>query len=240
MTNYTTDQQSRFWDDWISASSAWEVNPDNLRRAEVVLLAAKAAKHQRILEIGCGSGWLTLRLSELAKVTAVDIGVEAMKRMQAVHPNIQWIGGDFLSLDLLPGFDLIICMETISHIADQEAFAEKIATLAAPGCKLVLTTQNPLVWSRVSSLKPPQLGQLRNWPSRERLRALFEPYFDLNPIRTCAPGKGDSGFFRLLRGRGLLRRLSNGGSSALEEKFGLGCSLVVSGTLKCRATSVLT
>lgn len=221
--------QTKFWDTWITESSAWEANPENFRRAEFVLHVARARKHTLILEVGCGSGWLALMLAEFGHVTAVDVGVNAMERLKIIHPHIQWLGGDFLALDLPRGFDLIVSVETISHVADQEAFAEKIAALAAPGCDLALTTQNPLVWSRVSTLKPVRPGQLRNWPSRERLLKLFERHFALDPIRTCAAGRGDRGVFRFLRGRGLLRRISNGRSSLFEEKLGLGCSLVLSG-----------
>jgi 2-polyprenyl-3-methyl-5-hydroxy-6-metoxy-1,4-benzoquinol methylase len=230
MGHPTTNEQKRFWDNWIAESTAWEQNPDNARRAEIVLDVARARRHAKILEIGCGSGWLALQLAEFGQVTAVDIGIETIERLKALHPLVTWIGGDFLSLDLPPqSFDLIVSMETISHVADQEAFADKIASLAAPGCDLVLTTQNPLVWSRVSSLKPPRPGQLRNWPTRERLLALFGPHFALEPLRTCAAGKGDLGFFRVLRGFRKICRLVGDQWWLLEERLGLGCSLVLLG-----------
>jgi 2-polyprenyl-3-methyl-5-hydroxy-6-metoxy-1,4-benzoquinol methylase len=226
----TIDEQRRFWDSWIDESAAWEENPDNARRAEIVLSVARAREHARILEIGCGSGWLALQLAKFGQVTAVDIGAEAIERLKGLHPHICWIGGDFLTLDLpLQNFDLIVSMETISHVVDQEAFAGKIAELAASGCDLILTTQNPFVWKRVSSLKPLRPGQVRNWPSPGRLGALFGRHFVLEPVRTCAPGKGDLGIFKLIRGFRKMRRLVGDYWWFLEERLGLGCSLVLLG-----------
>ncbi len=230
MGHPTIDEQRRFWDSWIEESAAWEANPDNARRADIVLNLASARKHSKILEIGSGSGWLASRLAKFGQVTAIDIGAETIDRLKPLHPHITWIGGDFLQLNLSHrDFDLIVSMETISHVADQEAFADKIAQLAAPGCDLILTTQNPIVWSRVSSLKPPRPSQLRNWPTRERLRALFGTQFVLEPVRTCAPGKGDLGFFKVIRGFRKMHRLVGNRWWLLEERIGLGCSLVLLG-----------
>ena len=139
MGHPTVNEQVRFWDSWIWEFAAWGKNPDNARRAEIVLSLANAQKHAKILEVGCGSGWLALQLANFGQVTAVDVGAETIERLRALHPHITWIGGDFLSLDLpSQSFDLIVSMETISHVANQGAFAEKIAQLARPGCDLVL------------------------------------------------------------------------------------------------------
>ena len=172
-------------------------------------------------------------------MTAVDVGAETIERLRALHPHITWIGGDFLSLDLpSQSFDLIVSMETISHVANQGAFAEKIAQLARPGCDLVLTTQNPFVWNRVSSLKPAKPGQLRRWPTREQLIALFGSNFVLEPLCSCAPGKGDLGVFKIIRGLGKIRRLvGNQWWLLLEERLGLGCSLVLLGKRRMRVLS---
>jgi 2-polyprenyl-3-methyl-5-hydroxy-6-metoxy-1,4-benzoquinol methylase len=223
-------EQSNFWDSWIAESAAWEANPDNARRLQVVLEFVRSRPRTNILEVGCGSGWLSLRLAEYGYVTAVDIGVTTIDRLKKTHPHIDWIGGDFLSIDVgRDNFDLIVSMETISHVENQAFFANKIADLAAPECDLIVMTQNPFIWSRTSSLRPPQPGQLRNWPTREALINLFEPHFDLKPIRTCVPGRGDQGILRLLPFRRTLRRAFGDRWTRAEEAVGLGCSLVVTG-----------
>jgi 2-polyprenyl-3-methyl-5-hydroxy-6-metoxy-1,4-benzoquinol methylase len=223
-------EQANFWDSWIAESAAWEANPDNARRLQVVLECARARPRATILEVGCGSGWLALRLAEYGHVTAVDIAVSAIDGLKTIHPHIDWVGGDFLSMDIgRDNFDLIVSTETISHVEDQLLFAKKIADLAAPECDLILTTQNPFDWSRTSSLKTPRPGQLRNWLTRERLINLFEPHFDLQPIRTCAPGKGDRGVLRLLPFTRPLRRAFGDRWTQAEEAMGLGCSLVITG-----------
>jgi SAM-dependent methyltransferase len=222
--------QTKLWDGWIAESAAWEANPDNARRSQAVLERARARPRTNILEIGCGSGWFALQLAQYGPVTAVDIGVATIDRLKNLYSHIDWIGGDFLSLDIgRHNFDLIVSMETISHVEDQVLFATRIAELAGPECDLILTTQNPFIWNRTSSLKPPRPGQLRNWPTRNRLIDLFEPHFDLKPIRTCAAGRGDRGILRLLPFRRTLHRAFSDRWARVEEAMGLGCSLIVTG-----------
>lgn len=158
-------------------------------------------KDLNILDIGCGSGWLSVELARFGKVTAVDLAIEKIHQLQKKHPHIEWIGGDFLSLDIRQNhYHLVISLETIAHVSDQEAFALRIAEVMHPKGKFLLTTQNEYVWSRTKSLRPPGKGQIRNWPSRQKLIGLFEPYFKINNILTCAPG-GDRGLPGLFNSR---------------------------------------
>jgi SAM-dependent methyltransferase len=193
-------ERSRFWTGWVAESSAWEDNPDNRRRAEVVLAAIDGfvRPHDRVLDVGCGTGWMTRQLGRRSdRVTGQDLASDAMDALRRTHPQVTWIGGDFVTVALNePAYEAIVCMETISHVPDQKAFAARIVQLLAPGGKLILTTQNPYVWHRTSWLEPTKAGQLRNWPTRDRLRELFGQGLTIQSIETCAPG-GDLGIPRL-------------------------------------------
>lgn len=236
MTPPPRDAQVRFWTGWVEDSAAGETNPGNERRGKYVLDAVRsvAGPNMRILEIGCGTGWLSFQLAEFGTVTALDLPSKTINRLKGTHPHITWISGDFLDADLPQRFDVVVSVETIAHVPDQEKFVHKIATLLVPGGTVVLTTQNPPIWNRTRALRPPGPGQIRNWPSRSRLRELFTPYFDLQPLRTCAPS-GDRGPLRLLH-----NRISQAVGTRLfgrerwiswRERMGLGCSLVLVGTL---------
>jgi 2-polyprenyl-3-methyl-5-hydroxy-6-metoxy-1,4-benzoquinol methylase len=193
------DSQRQFWDDWVTRSFAWQTNPDNQRRGYYVLreVAKRHVADLRVLDVGCGSGWLSVELERYGKVTAIDLSPKAIQELQKLHPSIHWISGDFFSVDLPEkAYDVVTCLETIAHVPDQEAFARKIAEVTRPGGHLLLTTQNEYIWSRTSWLQPPGEGQIRNWPSHSRLLQLFAPYFATEEILTCAPG-GDRGLPRL-------------------------------------------
>jgi 2-polyprenyl-3-methyl-5-hydroxy-6-metoxy-1,4-benzoquinol methylase len=147
----------------------------------------------KILDVGCGSGWLSLELNKYGEVTETDFSQKSIEKLKSEHPDVNWVAGDFLSIDLPENYyDIVTCLETIAHVPNQMAFAEKMAKVTRPGGILLLTTQNEYVWSRTSSLKPPGEGQIRNWPTRSKLIELFEVNFSILKLFTCAPG-GDCG-----------------------------------------------
>jgi SAM-dependent methyltransferase len=234
----TIEAQSQFWNDWVSKSKTWEDNPDNVRRAEGVLAAIDGFVRQsdRILDVGCGTGWLTLELAKRSRnVVGQDLASDVMSAMQQTHPGVRWIGGDILTADVGEPFDAITCLETISHVDDQQKFADRLVDLLVPGGMLVLTSQNPYVWNRTSWLSPPAPGQLRNWPTVERLHDLFGARLALRPIETRAPG-GDRGVPRLFHNR-LATRLAHAALAAetwvrVREAMGLGRSFLLVGRRK--------
>ncbi|MBI5584165.1 MAG: class I SAM-dependent methyltransferase [Deltaproteobacteria bacterium] len=203
MSNPTFEEQQKFWDDWVDHSFDFENNPDNARRKLQVLseAARRQVPGQKILDVGCGSGWLSRELARYGEVAATDLASSVMEENRGRFPGIRWIGGDFLSLELPAGyFHLVTCLETIAHVPDQQAFAAGLARVTRPEGTLLLTSQNEYVWKRTSWLKPPGEGQIRNWPSRKRLRDLFQSYYVIEKIKTCAPG-GDRGWPRLFTNR---------------------------------------
>jgi 2-polyprenyl-3-methyl-5-hydroxy-6-metoxy-1,4-benzoquinol methylase len=226
--------QKQFWDHWVGQSFEFEKNPDNARRKIYVLNEVKKQESNlKILDIGCGSGWLSRELAKYGEVTATDLASKAMELLQGRFPGIQWIGGDFLSIELPANhYHLVTCLETIAHVPDQKAFAERIAQVTRPGGTLLLTTQNETIWNRTSWLKPPGEGQIRNWPTKNRLKELFEPHFTIEKIVTCAPG-GDKGWPRLFNNKVATKfgRTLFGQERwvRLLEKWGLGRSLFLVG-----------
>jgi 2-polyprenyl-3-methyl-5-hydroxy-6-metoxy-1,4-benzoquinol methylase len=196
MTASFDSSNVEFWDKWVKESFDYSDNPDNVRRKLYVLKEVEKRKQPglKILDVGCGNGWLSRELKQFGEVTATDFSSAAMLKLQKRYPDIRWIGGDFLSIEISNNYyDLVTCLETIAHVPDQESFARRIAQVLRPGGTLLLTTQNAYIWNRTSWLKPPGEGQIRNWPSRKRLLELFGPYFKIGKILTCAPG-GDRGF----------------------------------------------
>lgn len=227
--------QIAFWTDWVLHAAGRDTDPDNIRRAAHVLEAvgSVAGPDLRILEVGCGTGCLARMLTSFGQMTAVDLPSEALTRLRENDPHIEWISGDFLHLELPGTYDLVVSLETIAHVPDQARFVDRIAETLVPGGTVVLTTQNPTIWNRTSALRSPGPGQIRNWPSRRRLRALFAPRFAVRSLHTCAPG-GDRGWVGLVRNRYLSRlgRRVLGAQrwAQVQERLGLGRSLVLVAT----------
>ena len=53
----------------------------------------------RVLEVGCGTGWLTEVLCDLGSVTAIDLSPRAIEIAQARGTDAKMIAGDFFQHD---------------------------------------------------------------------------------------------------------------------------------------------
>jgi 2-polyprenyl-3-methyl-5-hydroxy-6-metoxy-1,4-benzoquinol methylase len=185
-----------------------------------------------ILEVGCGTGWLTERLTDWGPTTAIDLSTRAVEMAKSRGTKAQFIAGDFYTAELQPGsFAVAICIETIAYVPNAELFLAKLASLLRPNGLLILTTVNPFVYRRRSDIGPPAPGQIRNWLSRGELHRLLRAKFRVISSRTFLP-RGDRGVLRIAHSVKLNRLLSKLWSdesiTRAKEWLGLGhCRIVV-------------
>ena len=151
-----------------------------------------------ILEIGCGTGWLCDRLGAFGSVTGIDLADAVIERARVRVPQARFLAGDFATAPLAPAsFDAVVTLETIAHVRDQQAFVARIHEILRPGGVLLLTTQNRFVMERRSDAMRQQPGQLRDWLTLRRVRALVRPHFAILEATTLVPG-GDLGILRVV------------------------------------------
>lgn len=112
-------------------------------------LATQLAHGARVLDFGCGTGYGTALLGEVAEsVVGMDIAEEAIKWAKETHRNPKLIFDQRADLGRgLPqsSFDLVTCFEMIEHVdhAMQLDTIRSIAQLLTPGGKLVISTPDP-------------------------------------------------------------------------------------------------
>jgi 2-polyprenyl-3-methyl-5-hydroxy-6-metoxy-1,4-benzoquinol methylase len=192
--------QADFWNRW-NREVREHRPPDapTLRRQQEVLeaLARAGVRGGRLLEVGCGTGWLAARLQELGDVTATDLADEVIARARAAHPGVRFLAGDFMTLEAGAGYDVVVCLETLSHFVDQSAFVARLASCLRAGGRLLLTTQNRSVFERRDDVTPRAPGQIRNWVDARQLRALLTPHFRIVRLTSLLP-EGHRGILRVL------------------------------------------
>ena len=97
----------------------------------------------RILDLGCGTGNLTLRVLEAfpeAEVVALDLSAEILDvcRRQCGTDRVSYLQQDFYSLDLPDAeFDLVVSSIAIHHVDDpakQRLFNDVYASYVPTGC----------------------------------------------------------------------------------------------------------
>lgn len=136
------------------------------------------ARDQKALDFGCGSGYGSATLAEVAEhVLAVDISDEALNWARAKHrlKNIEFRKVSDLGASLETGaFGLITCFEVIEHLseADQKTFVGHVARLLDPNGVFVISTPNSLVTSLYGD-NPFHLKELSSSEFRSLLGAVF-------------------------------------------------------------------
>lgn len=198
MADHLTQESERlYWDDWNTRYRVdSELTPLNRRQLEVATglcleLGLSTAQNSRILEIGCGTGWLSNALAKFGSVEGIDPSPAAIEWGQRHFPAVRLRVGEFETMPIAGQFDLIVCSEVLAHVPDQQRFVDRIVSLLKPGGALLLITQNGFVWRRSSYLLPPAKGLRRNWPSVSELRRLLRA-LEIQRVASIDPG-GDRG-----------------------------------------------
>lgn len=203
--------QRESWNKWNAL--AREKSPStetNQRVAKVIQRWIKLLnrKDLSILEIGCGTGWLSEILSSYGNVTGIDLADEVLERARQRLPHIDFIAGSIFDLKLESGqFDLVVTMDVLSHIADKPAFIERTSNLLKDDGCLMIATQNCPVFEHRSDVGGPNEGEIRQWVNAKELRALLLEHFNISELISVQPA-GDQGIYRLINSTKLNNLLS--------------------------------
>ena len=223
--------QQRFWDSWAAISGDKGYEEISARQAKIICdwLSTVDVPDMKLLEVGCGTGWFCPRLAAFGSVTATDLSPTQIETARALFPQVQFLAGDFMTLELEPEqFDVVVTLEVLAHVADQQAFVERIAKLLKPSGLLMLATQNRPVLERFNRIEPPGPGQIRRWVDARELAGLLSRSFRVLELKSVTP-RANRGFLRLLNSRKVnypIRALFGDRFENLKERLGLGWTLV--------------
>ncbi len=220
-----TSTSKEFWNSWNREMREHQQGDVSLRQAEIVADRLAGRSGLSILDAGCGSGWLSARLTRFGSVVGTDLADEVVERAGERVPEARFVAGDVMTVDVGSDFDVVVSLEVLSHVADQPALMRRMYDWLVPGGRLLLATQNRPVLSRFNRIPPPGQGQLRRWVDRRELRELAESAgFRVDELFTVTP-KADHGPMRLVAKLGRVTR-----TTALLERAGFGWTIMLVAT----------
>jgi SAM-dependent methyltransferase len=108
-------------------------------RANVVKAFADMVQWERLMDVGCGDGSVSLPLlGAKSRATFLDLSSSMTERVRAKIPkmhveNVQVRNEDFMAAAFESDFDLIVSVGVMAHVDSPEGFVSKIARLLRPG-----------------------------------------------------------------------------------------------------------
>ncbi|MBN2128213.1 MAG: class I SAM-dependent methyltransferase [Sedimentisphaerales bacterium] len=135
--------------DFDKEAAAWDENPGRVRLAgevaDTILREVTLNAGMDVLDFGCGTGLISLRLAPLVRsVTGVDssqgmLDVLAAKVMKQKLSNVRTLRLDIEKGDTLPGvYDLVVSSMTLHHIRDIGALLRQFRRVVSPSGRLCL------------------------------------------------------------------------------------------------------
>ncbi|MCH8008702.1 MAG: methyltransferase domain-containing protein [Chloroflexi bacterium] len=167
--------------DWAGAPSDFQAyGPGFLARTYLVDRALRRLRPDRLLDIGCGRGNVTVIAARHARqVIATDVAqdaVAATTALLATHAGAQAfvadnIAGDWGDVpnDQRRPFGCVLLSEVLEHLDDDVAALETCRELLTDnGCLLITVPANPALWTRWDDLA----GHRRRYTKQELVSKL--------------------------------------------------------------------
>lgn len=234
MPDPTIADQKRMWETWNpEMRDPTNVNAWTRRRGDTILQFLRSLNLERpkIMDFGCGTGWLSAMLSESGSVTGIDLAESAIALAKEQCPSGTFMAGDLFTMSLpTDHFDVVVSQEVIAHVLDQPAYLDLAARMLRSRGYLVITTPNRFVIERSDVFPPQPPEHLVRWLTIRQLKRLLRPHFQVVRSTSILP-MGHGGVLRLVNSTKLSAVLATvipeRRIEALKERLYCGYTLVL-------------
>jgi SAM-dependent methyltransferase len=224
---------SEFYDrKWSEADQLDEIPIDDNRSTVIMdlvrrwLPGSSNGRPMRIIDVGCGVGWLSDRLRVFGDVLGVDSSKGALDIGRKKFSSVSFHFVDLLDREdvgKLGVFDVAVSSEVVEHIPDvhKPAFAEQVSRLVRPGGLLIVTVPNRLVWDYY--WKIPESVEwkqpVEDWCTPSELKSLMNEHFRCLHLSTYYYDYTNRGIYRYLNSIKLRKLLGVCGLAGLLERY---------------------
>lgn len=206
----SVEAKAAYFDGIAAKWDGWEDLPALAGKLAAGLEEFGLRPNEAVLDVGCGTGNLTLalleRLSPEGRITAVDISQRMLDEARAKigDPRVRWCVADVLRLPSpAASFDRVFCYSVWPHIDDKQAAVEALARVLRPGGRLHiwhLVSREKINAVHASVGKP--IGRDTLPPAKETAALLAEHGFTIETV----VDDGERYVVSAVRGTGAERR----------------------------------
>jgi len=183
------EQQKSYYDlKWLNFASR-KMGEDEIGRIEFIIASIIKLKsginHRlRIIDLGCGRGWITDVLSRYGDVVGTDLSTSAAERL---YPHLKFFQANIVTDEIEGKYNIVVSSDVIEHLSfvDQQVYVRKAQDLLNEGEYLILTTPNKPKAENLlkeSCITKEQLQPIENWLDKRSLSLLLSPYFEVTYI----------------------------------------------------------
>lgn len=176
--------ENKFYNNFFIKNKSWnsyEPNEDEtIRLTQIVEQIEKLQfdKNCKIIDIGCGRGWLANKLKKYGSITAIDPIEGVIEFAKKQYKDIDFSAGspnDYLKNNPNRKFDLVVSSEVLEHVINKKEFLDDIHNLLETNGHLVLTTPRKENFDKFTEIYSTNKYQpVEEWVDEQEIRSLFK------------------------------------------------------------------
>jgi ubiquinone/menaquinone biosynthesis C-methylase UbiE len=144
--NSAADQKlQQEFNQWAAAGRGDEMEDHHSDITDQTIALMNIQPSDRILDLGCGTGWASRRLARMAnagEVVGLDVADEMLHRAEEASSefnNIRYVWGSAENIPALDGlFTKVLSVESFYYYADQNKALRELKRVMAPGGQLFI------------------------------------------------------------------------------------------------------
>jgi len=130
---------------WAAAGRGDEMEDHHSDITDQTLALMDIQPEDRILDLGCGTGWASRRMARIAvqgEVVGLDVADEMLRRAEessSAFKNVRYVWGSAANItEADNAFTKVLSVESVYYYADQGKALDELRRVMAPGAKLFI------------------------------------------------------------------------------------------------------